>query len=450
MNITFEKTDEVSGLLTMNIEKADYAGNVEKALKDIRKKANMPGFRPGQMPMAIVKKRFGAEATVEAVNRLVAEKMQEYIRDNKIAVLGEPLPNEKQESVDFEKQDQFSVYFDVAVAPEFEIALSKDDKIDYYTIDVNDELVQRQVDMYAQRAGSYDKVDEYQEKDMVKGLIAQLDENGSTLEGGIQVEGAVMLPDYMKNEDEKAKFTGCKVNDVLVFNPYKAYEGSDIELSSLLKISKEEAAEMKSDFSYQVTEITRFTPAAVDQKFFDQVLGEGEASSEEEFRGKLKEQMQEQFRSDSDYKFIIDARKYVEEKVGELKFSDGILKRFFKLQMHDKDEAFINEHYEGSIDMLKWQLIKEKLCAAYEIKVNDDDVLNTAKEATRMQLAQYGMANVPDEMLDNYAKEMLKKNENLDKLIGRCVEDKIGKAIQAAVTLEHKTVSIEDFNKMFA
>lgn len=450
MNITFEKKDEVSALLTLTIEKADYAQNVEKQLKDIRKKANMPGFRPGQVPMTIIKKRFSAEATVDAVNRLIAEKMQEYIRENKIAMLGEPLPSENQESIDFEHQEQFSVSFDVAVAPEFEINLSKDDTIDYYTIDVTDELVQRQVEMYTQRAGSYDKVDEYQEKDMVKGIIAQLDEEGNTLEGGIQVEGAVMLPDYMKNEEQKAKFAGCKVNDVIVFNPHAAYDGSDVELSSLLKIKKEEAAEMKSDFSYQVTEITRFSPAAVDQELFDKVLGEGEVSTEDEFRGKLKEQMQQQFVSDSDFKFIVDARKYVEEKVGQLQFSEAILKRFLKLQNPGKDDKYFDENYEGGMKQLAWQLIKEKLCQAYEIKVDDNDLLNTAKEATRMQFAQYGMANVPEEVLENYAKEMLKKREQVDHLINRCVEDKLGKAIQEAVTLNHKTVSIEDFNKMFA
>lgn len=451
MNILFENVDKVSALLTIQMEKADYEEKVNASLKNFRKKANLPGFRPGQVPMGLLKKRFGKEVLAEEVNKLLGEKLYGYIKDNNINMLGEPLPNEeRQKQIDFETMETFEFVFDIALAPEFKAELTGDDTIDYYTIDVDDEMVNKQIDMYRQRGGSYNKVDAYQEKDMVKGLLAELDENGSTKEGGIQVEGAVMLPDYMKNDEEKAKFAGCKVNDVLVFNPSKAYDGHDVEISSLLKIKKEEAAGMTSDFSFQVEEITRFTPAELGQELFDQVMGEGAVKSEEEFRAKVKESLAAQFVNDSDYKFMLDVRSYLMNKVGKLEYPDALLKRVMRLNNADKDEKFVEDNYDKSIEELTWHLIKEQLVKAYEIKVDQSDLMEAAKEMTRMQFAQYGMTNVPDEMLENYAKEQLKKKEQVDGLVNRTVEQKLGQAVKAVVKLNGKTVSLDEFNKMFA
>lgn len=451
MNILFENVDKVSALLTIQMEKADYEEKVNASLKNFRKKANLPGFRPGQVPMGLLKKRFGKEVLAEEVNKLLGEKLYGYIKDNNINMLGEPLPNEeRQKQIDFETMETFEFVFDIALAPEFKAELTGDDTIDYYTIDVDDEMVNKQIDMYRQRGGSYNKVDAYQEKDMVKGLLVELDENGSTKEDGIQVEGAVMLPDYMKNDEEKAKFAGCKVNDVLVFNPSKAYDGHDVEISSLLKIKKEEAAGMTSDFSFQVEEITRFTPAELGQELFDQVMGEGAVKSEEEFRAKVKESLAAQFVNDSDYKFMLDVRSYLMNKVGKLEYPDALLKRVMRLNNADKDEKFVEENYDKSIEELTWHLIKEQLVKAYEIKVDQSDLMEAAKEMTRMQFAQYGMANVPDEVLENYAKEQLKKKEQVDGLVNRTVEQKLGQAAKAVVKLNGKTVSLDEFNKMFA
>lgn len=451
MNISLENIDKVSALLTIKMEKADYADKVEAALKNFRKKANMPGFRPGQVPMGLLKKRFGADITAEEVNKLLGEKLYGYIKENNINILGEPLPNvERQQNIDFNTMDEFEFVFDIALAPEFKAELTADDTIDYYTISVDDEMLDKQVKMYAQRAGSYEKVESYEEKDMVKGLLAELDENGNTKEGGIQVEHAVMLPDYMKNEDEKNKFAGCKVNDVLVINPYKAYDGHDVELASLLKIKKEEAVEMKSDFSFQVEEITRFKEAELNQALFDQVLGAGVVTSEEEFRGKVKETLASQFTADSDYKFMMDVRKYMMDKVGQLEYPEAMLKRVMKLNNRDKDDKFIEDNYAKSIEELTWHLIKEQLVKAYNIKVEQADVLETAKTATRIQFAQYGMTNVPEDMLNNYAQEMLKKKEQVDGLVSRCIEDKLGAVIKQVVKLDKKSVSLDEFNKMFA
>ena len=444
-----QNVDKVSALLTVNIEKADYQEKVEKVLKKYRQQVNMPGFRKGMVPMSLIKKQFGKSAMAEEVDKLMQDAVNNYIRENKVNMLGMPLPNEeKMQTIDFDTQENFEFVFDIALAPEFKAEVSEQDAIDFYTITVSDEMVNSQVDMYAQRAAKYEKVEEYADRDMVKGLLAELDENGNTKEGGIQVEGAVMMPSYMKNDEQKAIFATAKVNDVLVFNPNAAFEGNEAELSSLLKIKREEVAEMKSNFSFQIEEITRAVPAALTQELFDQVFGEGAVSSEEEFRGKIKEGIAAQFLADSNYKFLLDARTYLMNKVGKLEFPDALLKKIMLMNNEDKGESFVEENYEKSLEELTWHLIKEQLTEAFEIKVEQADLLEIAKENTRMQFAQYGMMSLPEEMLENYAKEMLKKKENVEGLVNRAVESKLAAALKAKVALNNKEVSMEEFNNL--
>lgn len=451
MNISLENMSNVSALLTIKIEKADYAERVEASLKNYRKKAAMPGFRPGQVPMGLLKKRFGKEVTAEEVNKLLGEKLYGYIKDNNINMLGEPLPNEeRQPKIDFDTMEDFEFVFDIALAPEFKAELTSADTLDYYQIEVSDEMVDKQVDMYAQRAGSYEKVESYEAKDMVKGLLAELDENGNTKEGGIQVEGAVMLPEYMKNDEQKAIFSGCKVNDVLVFNPATAYDGHDVEIASLLHIKKEEAVDIKSNFSFQVQEITRFVKAELNQELFDQILGEGVVSNQDEFRSHIKKSLEEQLVSDSNYKLMVDVRKYLMDKVGQLEFPDALLKRVMKLNNPDKGDDFVEKNYADSIEELKWHLIKEQLVKAFEIKVEQNDLMDAAKEITKMQFAQYGMMNVPEDLLNNYAQEMLKKKDQVENLVNRSIETKLAAVIKTVITLNTKTVSVEEFNKLFS
>ena len=450
MNVSFQNIDKVSGLLTVKLEKADYQEKVDKQLKSFRQKAQIPGFRKGLVPMSLVKKMYGKSVIAEEVNKTLSEQVYDYIKNNNLNVLGEPLPNEeKQPEIDFDTMEEFEFVFDIALAPEFKAEVSNQDKIDYYTIEVTDEMVDNQVKAYTQRNGKYDKVDVYQDNDMLKGLIAELDENGNTKEGGVQVEGAVLMPSYMKNDEQKAIFANAKVNDVLVFNPNTAYDGHEAEIASLLKIEKEAVADMKSNFSFQVEEITRFVPGELNQEIFDQVLGKDVVKTEEEFRVKVKESIAEQFVSDSDYKFLIDARKVLMEKVGKLEFPDALLKRIMLLNNKEKGEEFVAENYDKSIEELTWHLIKEQLVKANEIKVEQEDVIKMAKDATKAQFAQYGMLTVPEDVLENYAQEMLKKKENVDGLVNRVVEAKLAAALKSQVALDNKTVSMEEFNKMF-
>ena len=450
MNVSLQNIDKVSALLTVKLEKADYQERVDKALKHLRQKAQMPGFRPGMVPMGLVKKMYGKSVLAEEVNKLLSETVYKYIQDNKVNILGEPLPNEeKQPAIDFDTMEEFEFLFDIALAPEFKVEVSKDDKVDYYDIEVTDEMVNNQVKAYTQRNGKYEQVETYAENDLLKGLLAELDEEGNTKEGGIQVEGAVMMPAYMKNDEQKAIFANAKVNDVLVFNPHTAWDGNPAELASLLKIDKEAAAEMKSNFSYQVEEITRFVEGELNQDIFDQVFGEGNVKTEEEFRAKVKEVIANQFVADSDYKFLIDLRKVLTDKIGKLEFPDALLKRIMRLNNPDKDEKFVEDNYDKSIEELTWHLIKEQLVKVNDIKVEQKDITDMAKEATRAQFAQYGMLSVPDEILENYSKEMLKKKESVEGLVNRVVETKLATALKPQVTLENKAISAVDFNKMF-
>ena len=386
MNVSLQNIDKVSGLLTVKLEKADYQEKVDKSLKTFRQKAQIPGFRKGMVPMSLVKKMYGKSVIAEEVNKLLSEKVYDYIKSNNVNMLGEPLPNEeKQQVIDFDTMEEFEFVFDIALAPEFKAEVSNTDKVDYYTIEVTDEMVENQVKAYTQRNGKYDQVSAYEDNDMLKGLIAELDENGNTKEGGIQVEGAVLMPSYMKNDEQKAIFANAKVNDVLVFNPNAAYDGHDAEIASLLKIEKEAAAEMKSNFSFQVEEITRFVPGDLNQELFDQVFGKDAVKTEEEFRAKVKEGIAAQFVADSDYKFLIDARKMLMEKVGKLEFPDALLKRIMLLNNKEKGEEFVAENYEKSVEELTWHLIKEQLVKDNEIKVEQEDVINMAKDATKAQ-----------------------------------------------------------------
>ena len=450
MNVSLQNIDKVSALLTIKLEKADYQEKVDKSLKSLRQKVQMPGFRKGMVPASLVKKMYGKSVMAEEVNKVLQESVYNYIKDNKVNILGEPLPNEeKQQNVDFDTMDEFEFVFDIALAPEFNVEVGAADKVDYYTIEVSDEMVENQVKMYTQRTGNYEKVDAYQENDMLKGLLAQLDEDGNTKEGGLQVEGAVLMPSYMKNDEQKAVFANAKVNDVLVFNPNTAYDGHAAELGSLLKIDKEIAKDVKSNFSYQVEEITRFVPGELNQEVFDQAFGKDVVKTEEEFRAKIKEELASRFVADSDYKFLIDVRKLLMEKVGKLEFPDALLKRIMLLNNQEKGEEFVAENYDKSVEELTWHLIKEKLVEANAVKVEQDDILKMAKETTKTQFAQYGMLSVPEDVLDNYAQEMLKKKESVNNLVNRVIETKLAAALKAQVTLENKTVSIEEFNKMF-
>lgn len=449
MDIQFEKIGKVSGEITINMVKADYEANVNKALKDLGKKVQMPGFRPGHVPASLVKKMYGVQAKADEVNKLLQDSLFDFIKTKKINMLGEPLGSDKQTPQDIEKQDDFTFIFDIAIAPKFKAELGEDDTIDYYDIEVSDDTITKQLGAMQQQAGHPESVDTYEDRDILRGTLAELDENGQPKEDGIVVETASLMPSYFQNDDQKKIFEGAKKNDVITFNPTMAYNENEAELSSLFKIERDDVKEHTGDFSFQVNEISRFVPASLDQEFFDKVFGKDEVKSEDEARTKIKESINELQKNDSDYKFLLDVRAYAENKVGTLEFPDELLKKIMKANNKDKDDKFIEDNYAKSIEELKWSLIKDQLAKANKIKVNDKDVKEAAIQAARFQFAQYGMNNIPDEYLENYAQEMLKHQEQVNSLIERCVDQKLSEALKSVVKLNHKSISQEDFAKMF-
>ncbi len=441
MNFTLKNQDATSARLVVSVQEADYAALVEKTLKNIKQKANIPGFRPGMVPMGLIKKQYGTSVKAEEINKLLQTKIFEYIKENNVDMLGEPLPDaEQQSTIDLANGTDFDFEFRIALAPQFDATLTKEDNIAYYRIQPTDEMVDGQAKAYAQRCGEYKQVEAYENGDMIKGSIVEV-------EGSIEVKDAVMMPSYMKNDEQKALFEGKKVGDVITFNPNTAYDGNAAELSSLLKVEKEKVAEVTGDFNFTVTEITRFVASEFNQNVFDAAFGKDAVKTEEEFRAKIKENIAAQFEVESDYKMMLDARTYLMNRVGKMEFNEEILRELMMANRADENATIDDETFQKSLTELSWHLIKEQLVKKAGIKIDENDILGAAKEATRAQFAQYGMGNVPDELLENYAKEMLKQDKTREMLVNRAIDVKLISVIKESVTLVEEEISIEDFNK---
>jgi trigger factor len=448
MNIVRKDLDQSNAMVTLSIEKVDYAEKVDKTLRDYRKKANIPGFRPGMVPVGLVKKMYGKAVLAEEINKLVSDGLYGYIRENNINILGEPLPNQtEQKQIDFETQEVFEFVFDLGIAPEFEVELTKKDKVAFYNITVSEEMIDNQVKSYTGRYGKYIQEDSVEEKDMLKGELLEM-ADGKVNEEGLKVQDATMTIAYMKDADQKALFAGAKKGDLITFNPAKAYV-EEAEISSLLKISKDEAKTIDADFQLKIESITRYHESEIDQELFDKVYGEGVVSSVEEFRAKIKENIQENLTSDSEYKFGVDAQEMLIAKYNSLPFPDAFLKRWVLSSNENLTAEKLDEDYSKMIADLTWHLVKDKLAKANDVKVEKEDVEEFAKKMAKAQFAQYGMIGMDDEIIANYAKDMLKKEDTLKNIVDKVAEEKVFAVVKGAVKLETKEVSIEEFNKMF-
>lgn len=446
MNVSHNSIDKLNAVISIEIEKADYAERVKKSLRSYGERANIPGFRRGHVPYGMLVKMFGKSVKAEEINRLVSESLYNYISDNKLNILGEPMTAEDQ-TIDLDADENFTFKFDIALAPEINVTVDKNIKVPYYNIAVSDDMVAKQDEMFRQRQGKQLTVEAVtEERDLVKGSMVEL-ENGAAKEGGIVVESTILSPAYIK--EEKEKFNGVKVGDKVVFNPAAACQDSVGELASMLNIDREAAADVKSDFEMTVTEITHLQPAEHDQEFFDGIFGKDNVKSEEEYTAKVREMIAAQLAPESDYRFGIDARKAIETAVGEIELPAEFLKRWLVATNEKYTDENIAEEYGKMEADLKWHLIKEHIAKAFEVKVADEDLKALAMSVTRQQFAQYGMTNVPDELLENYSQEMLKSKESRSQLIDRATEAKIQTAIKNAVTLEEKEISTEDFGKLF-
>jgi trigger factor len=448
MNITRENIDELNAILTVSIEKNDYEAKVNDVLKNYRKKANMPGFRPGMVPAGLIKKMYGKAALAEEVNKILSKSLTDYIVSENLNVLGEPLPNEeKQQPIDWDNQNDFDFVFDIAMAPAFDVKLEDLSALPYYNIVASDEMVEKQLDAYASRLGQNIVVEAVEDKDTVRGTFVQLAEDGSELEGGIVAEKVVIAIDLMKDEEIKASFIGKKAGDVLVFDPIKAYDNRH-EVSHLLNISHEAAETLSGNFSFAIVEVLRFEKAELNQDLFSKIYGEDSGiNTIEEFKAKVKAEIEESFGYSSNYKFALDSRDNLLKAV-PFELPKAFLKRWIKATNEKMTDEQIENDFDNFMVDLKWQLIKDKIVKDNGLKITEEDVYSLAKEMAVMQFRQYGLNNVGDEHIENYANHMLKSEEERRKLVARKHEDVIVATIKEKAAIEIKEISFDEFNKM--
>ena len=441
MKIEQSELKDLTAVVTLTIEPADYQEEVAKQLKEVRHKAQMPGFRPGMVPAGLVKKMYGKGILADVLNKKVGEGLQKHIEDNKLNILGDPLPSKESPKIDLENEDTFTFMFDIAVAPEFDAKLTGKNKLTEYVIEVTDEMVNNQVQSYCERFGEYSQAEAVAEGDIVKGIAKEVD-------GEIVKEGAILNPGYMKQKTQQKKFIGAKVGDVVTFNPAKAFD-SEVEVSSLLGITKEQAQELKSDFTFEIQEITRHTAAALNEELFTKVYGENAPKDEAEFRARIKAEIEANMAEDSKYKFGLDAKEAIMKKMEKVEFPVAFLKRWVLETNEKMTEEELEKDFDKMLEELKWHLAKDQLMKEYKIDVQKEDVEAYAKEVARMQFMQYGLMHVDDQYLTNYANEMLKQENQLRGIVERVAENKIYEALKGVVKLEQKKISHEEFGRLF-
>lgn len=447
MKVDYAKIDDVNGELTVVLEEKDYADKVKKQLKEISKNHAEPGFRPGHVPAGMIQKKYGASVKYDVINKEVGSAIFDYIKENKLHVLGNPVPMQD-EAFDINGTD-FTLKFKVGVAPEFDTHVNKDLHVPYYTIKVTDEMIDRQDEQFTRRFGKQEQGEVVDATALVKGVITELDENGNVKEGGIVVENGIVSPQYFKSDDQRKLFEGKHVGDIVRFNPAATCDSNATELASILNIAKEETENHKGDFNMEIKEIIVLKPAEHNQEFFDMVFGADKVHNEEEYRAALRDMIAASLVNDSNYRFTIDAKKAIQDAIGELKLPDEVLKDFLKSQNEALNNENIDEEYVRLRPELEWELEKEAVAAQLDIKVEDSDLLNTARMMARSQFAQYGMTNVPDETLDRYAQDILKDERARNQVYNQTVDMKLFGGIRATVSVDDKEVSVEEFNDLF-
>lgn len=447
MNVTINKIDAVNATITVSLEEKDYQDKVKKTLREINMTHPEPGFRPGKVPAGLIQKKYGKAVKYDVVNKEVTDALYNYIKDNEIQVLGNPMPATKEE-FDLEAVD-FTFTFNVGIAPEIDTHVNKDLTVPYYTIEVSDEMVERQNEMYRNRFGAQVPGETVEPNALVKGVITELNEEGNVKEGGILNENGIVSPQYFKNDDQRAAFMDKKLGDVVKFNPWVACGESVVELSSMLNIDKADAEEAKGEFNFEIKEIIVLRQAELNQEFFDNAVGKDKAHNEEEYKEALKAMIAQQLASDSNYRFSIDAKEAIEKAVGEIELPDAILKDYLMTQDEKFNAENIDEEYQKMRQDLVWQLIREAIAKQYQLKVEEQDILAVARMIAQSQFAQYGMTNLPDDVLDKYGRDIMNDPKSREHIVNQAVDMKLYHIIRENVTLEEKTVTVEQFNELF-
>ena len=448
MNVNFEKTDQVNGLLTVAFVEDDYKAEVKKELNRLGQTRPLKGFRPGHVPAALLQKFYGPQVKVQVIDRMLNRAVSDYIVNNKIAILGEPMPtDDTQVNLDTDKEFEFK--FNLGMAPEFELTIDKNITVPYYNIAVTDDMVQKQNEGYRKRFGKQVPGEEAAIDSMLRGSLVELDDNGQEKADGIKAERTIIMPQHLQNEEQQQKFVGAKVGQDIVFNPHTACDGNAAEMASILNIDKENADQVTSDFKMTVNEVMVTQIADMDQEFFDNVLGKDEAKTEEEYMTKLREVIAHELVADSNYRFTIDAERVLRDKVGEMPMPDEFLKRFLQTRDEKNTPEKVEEEYPAAKAHLQWQIIKDRAAASLDITVDDSDRRRLARLMAAQQFAQYGMTNLPDDVVDNYAQKLMDDERYHSEISSRAFDDKFFASLKQAVTLDEKNVSIDEFNKLF-
>lgn len=449
MAVSIKYTNDVTAELTINVAKADYQGNVDKALKSYRQRAEIPGFRKGHAPMGLIQKKFGVGAKIEEINKFVGKALYDYIKENNLRVLGEPMSSETAPEQDLEKGEDFQFVFDLALMPKVNCTLSKEDKLPYNHIEATDDMVSEHIQQMLNSYGTQIEAETVESNDIVKGQLAEL-ENGAIKAEGIQLENSMLLPAYMKNEAQNALFIGASKNSVITFEPYAAYEGNQQELAAFLKIDKGQVESYKGvQFSFEIQSISRHVAAEMNEEFFTKVFGEeGDVKDEETFKVKVREGFREQFDPESDYLFLQDLRKYIVAKAGSVEYPVELLKRWLKISNEKLSAEEIEESLPKQLESLTYQIVKDDLLEAHKVEVSEQDILDFAMIVAKSQFAQYGMSSVPDELLAQYAKSLVEKEDTALNIRMRVLDNKFAAVAKTLVTLEEKTVTPEEFGKL--
>ena len=447
MNVNFEKLGNVNGEITVAIEAKDYTDKVSKQLKEIGKKHAEPGFRPGHVPAGLIAKKYGTAVKYDVVNKEVADAVFNYIKENKLQVLGQPVP-ESDNSFDIAK-DEFTFKFKVGLAPEIQNPANKELHVPYYNIVVTDEMVNEQVEGLRQRFGRQVPGEETEPNAVIKGSITELNPDGSVKEGGVVVENGIIAPMDFKNEDQKKLFEAKHPGDSVVFNPAAACDSSAVELSSMLNIDRDQVEEHKGDFRFDIKEIIVLKPAEFDQEFFDNAVGKDKAHNEEEFRAAIKELLALNLVNDSNYRFTIDAKEAVQKAVGELELPVEILKDFLVRQGEGITKENVDEEFEKMRGQLEWDLVRDNIASQFGVKIEEEDIFNEARGVVARQLMQYGPNALSEEIVDKYAQEVTKDPKNREMLYQNALNRKAFEAIKENVTLDNKDVTVEEFQKLF-
>jgi len=448
MNITQEKVDDLNAIIRIKITPEDYKKQYDKKLKEARNQVVMDGFRAGKVPMGMIKKKYGASILADELNTIINENLHKHITENKINVLGNPLPSDEHTNIGEWKDGQdFEFGYKIGLAPEFDLKLSSKTKVTYNKIKVSEEVIDKQIEDFTKRYGTMKVVDSAQKEDMVFGEFVQLDENKKPLEDGIIAKSTVSIP-FVDDEKIQKKFIGMKAGDSLIVDPRTISKG-DADMAAMLHIKKEEIEGLTSEFQFTAEDVKRLEKAPIDQELFDKIHGEGSVKNEKEFRAKIKEDMSSAFINDSERLFQKDLSKAVLDNL-KLELPDEFLKSWI-IESNEKPVTMeeVEGEYEQYSNQLKWQLVENKIIQENDIKVEIEEAKDYVKGMLVSQYAQYNMPPPEDAELEVNALKVLENQEETKQIFDYLYKNKVADFCKQNVKITEKEITQDEFIKLF-